>query len=65
MRPGVLVLVVAAVAGAVAILLAWGWRSLVVYAFFVLMAALFSFGAGLASGILIDVSRGRFDRSGR
>lgn len=64
-RPGVIVLVVAIVAGAVAIVIASGWRGLVVYGFFVGLAALLAFGTGLAAGILTDVSRGRFDRRDR
>jgi hypothetical protein len=65
LRPGVIVLVVAIVAGAVLIVFTSGWRSLVVYGFFVGLAALLAFAMGLAGGILTDVSRGRFDRHDR
>jgi hypothetical protein len=53
------------VAGGVAIALAWGLRSLAVYAFFVGLAAAFAFASGLASGIVTDMSRGRFERHDR
>ena len=65
MRPGVIVLVVGIAAGAVTIVFTSGWRSLVVYGFFVALAGLLAFGTGVAGGILTDASRGRFDRQDR
>ena len=61
-RPGVLLLAVAVVAGAVAIVAGSGWRALLVYGFFVGLAALLAFGTGVASDVLTGASRGRFNR---
>jgi hypothetical protein len=52
-------------AGGVAIAIAWGLRSLAVYAFLVGLAAVLALGSGLASGIVTDMSRGRFERRDR
>jgi hypothetical protein len=64
-RPGVAILVGVLMAGGVAIAVAWGVRSLAVYAFFVGLAAAFAFASGLAGGVITDMSRGRFDRRDR
>jgi hypothetical protein len=64
-RPGVAVLVLVLVAGGVAIAVAWGMRSLAVYAFLVGVAAALAFASGLAGGVITDMSRGRFDRRER
>jgi hypothetical protein len=63
MRPGVIVLVVAVVVVGAAIVLAAGWRSLVVYGFLVGLAGLLAYGAALGGAILTSASRGRFDRN--
>ena len=64
-RPGPAILVLVLVAGGVAIAVAWGLRSLAIYAFLVGVAAALAFASGLASGIVTDISRGRFDRRER
>ena len=64
-RPGLAILVLVLVAGGVAIAVAWGLRSLAIYAFLVGVAAALAFASGLASGIVTDISRGRFDRRER
>jgi hypothetical protein len=64
-RPGLAILVLVLVAGGVAIAVAWGLRSLAVYAFLVGVAAALAFASGLASGVVTDISRGRFDRRER
>jgi hypothetical protein len=64
-RPAVAVLVLVLVAGGVAITVAWGLRSLAVYAFFVGLAAALAFASGLAGEIVTDMSRGRFERRDR
>jgi hypothetical protein len=64
-RSGVAVLVLVLVAGGVAIAVAWGMRSLAVYAFLVGLAAALAFASGLAGGVITDMSRGRFDRRER
>ena len=64
-RPGPAILVLVLVAGGVAIAVAWGLRSLAVYTFLVSVAAALAFASGLASGIVTDISRGRFERHER
>jgi hypothetical protein len=64
-RPGVAILALGVVALGVAIAVAWGVRSLAVYAFFVGLAAALAFASGLAGGVITDMSRGRFDRRER
>ena len=64
-RPGVAILALGVVALGVAIAVAWGVRSLAVYAFFVGLAAALAFASGLAGGVITDMSRGRFDRRDR
>ena len=64
-RPGPAILVLVLVAGGVAIAVAWGLRSLAIYAFLVGVAAALAFASGLASGIVTDISRGRFERHER
>lgn len=64
-RPAIVVLVVGVIVLAVVIAVGSGWRGLVVYGFFVGLAALFALGAGLAGSFLTDASRGRFDRHDR
>jgi hypothetical protein len=64
-RPGLAILVLVLAAGGVAIAVAWGVRSLAVYAFFVGLAAALAFASGLAGGVITDMSRGRFERRER
>jgi hypothetical protein len=53
------------VLGAVAVTIAWGWRSLVVYLFFAALSGAVALAAGLGGDWLRDASRGRFDRNDR
>jgi hypothetical protein len=64
-RPAVAILVLVLVAGGVAIAVAWGLRSLAVYAFLVGLVAALALGSGLAGGVIKDMSSGRFDRPER
>jgi hypothetical protein len=64
-RPGVLVLAVAVLAGAIAIVIGPGWSGLLVYGFFVGLATLVSLGMGVAGGVVTGASRGRFRRHDR
>jgi hypothetical protein len=64
-RPGTAALLLVLVAVGVAIAVAWGMRSLAVYAFLVGVVAALAFGSALASGVVTDISRGRFERRER
>jgi hypothetical protein len=64
-RPAIVVLLAGLAALGVVIAVSSGWRGLFVYGFFVGLAALFAFGAGLAGSFLTGASRGRFDRHDR
>lgn len=65
LRPGVVVLLVALLAGGIAIAIGPGWRGLVIYGFFVGLAALLAFGTVVAGDFLTGASRGRFERHDR
>lgn len=52
-------------AGALLATLAGGIGGLGVYAFFVALAAVLTWGAGVGGGWLQDASRSRFERDGR
>jgi hypothetical protein len=64
-RPGVVVLLVVVIAGAVAIAVGPGWRGLAIYGFFVALAALLAFGTGIAGDVVSGASRGRFRHEDR
>jgi hypothetical protein len=59
------VLLVAVLAGGIAIVIGPGWRGLAIYGFFVGLAALLAFGTGVAGDFLTGASRGRFERHDR
>ena len=52
-------------AGAVAVVAAWGWGALWVYVFFAAVAGAVTFGTSVGGGWLTGASRGRFDRGDR
>ena len=51
---------VATVAIGIAMGLAWGWRSLIVFGFFVALVAVLGFGASHAGGVIESWSSSRF-----
>jgi hypothetical protein len=61
LRVGIGLLVV----GAVAIVVAWGWRALVVYAFFAAIAGALMLATRVGGDWMRESSRGRFDRDNR
>jgi hypothetical protein len=48
------------VAVGVALFAAWGWVAALLYAFLAVVAAVVSWGAGIANRVTTDISRGRF-----
>jgi hypothetical protein len=63
-KPLLALLVVLASLGVV-IAVAYGWQGLVVYLFFAGIPAVYTLGAVVGTGVVSDLSRGRFGRGTR